>query len=68
MRLLSWNDLREKKGVHLSRSQINRLIKAGRWPRPIHPGGPGGRPAFIESEIDEHIPQLIAERDDRKAA
>lgn len=59
MKLLSFEDLFEK-GIRKSRAQINRDIKAGRFPRPVRLGK---SPAWPETEIDEYIRSLIAARD-----
>lgn len=60
MRLLSPQDL-ESKGIDFSRSQLNELISIGKFPRPVKIGL--RRNAWVESEIDAWIQQLIAERD-----
>jgi prophage regulatory protein len=65
VKLLSPDDLRSKKGVCLSRSQRNRLIKAGRFPRPVRIGG--RNVAWVEAEVDAWSASLIAERDTAKS-
>lgn len=60
MRLLDYEDLRQR-GIKYSRPQIWRLIKAGRFPKPIKLGA--NRNAWVESEIDALIEARIAERD-----
>jgi prophage regulatory protein len=62
MHLLGYNELKAKKGINYSRTHIWRLIKAGRFPRPIKMGG-GARNSWVEEEIDAFIAALIAERD-----
>ena len=64
VRLLSWEDLREK-GLTDSKATLYRKIKAGRFPRPCYPGK---SPAWPEHEIDAHILSLIAKRDAGGAA
>jgi prophage regulatory protein len=60
MRLLSSKDLRAK-GIEISRAQLYRLMKRGRFPRPIKVST--NRNFWIESEIDGFIQQRIEERD-----
>jgi predicted DNA-binding transcriptional regulator AlpA len=52
-------------GVHKSRSQINRDIKAKRFPRPIYIGR---TPAWLKTEIEEWKAGLVAARDAQVAA
>ena len=60
MRLLSYSDLRAK-GVHLSRSQLHRLIKAGKFPAPIKLSETeNGRNSWVESQVDAHLMALAA--------
>lgn len=49
------------RGINYSKSQRNRLIKAGRFPAPVKPGG--GRALWVEREIDAYIQALINQRD-----
>jgi predicted DNA-binding transcriptional regulator AlpA len=64
VRLLSYRDLREIKGLKFSRQWIDKLIKAGRFPRPIHPGGGDrGYLGWLEHEVDAHIAACAAARD-----
>jgi prophage regulatory protein len=51
----------------LSRSTIWKRINAGAFPRPIKLGDDGIRTAFLESEIDQWIDDLIASRDEAAA-
>jgi prophage regulatory protein len=60
MRLLDYEALKSK-GVNFSRVHIWRLIKEGRFPKPIKLGG-GSRNAWVESEIDDFIAAKMAER------
>ena len=65
MRLLSFDDL-PSKGVPYSRPHLYRLIKMGKFPRPVKLGE--NRVAFVEAEIDSYIESKIAERDHEVAA
>jgi len=58
-RFIRFEDL-EAKGIPLSRSQIMRKVKDGRFPKPVKFGKE--RVAWIESELDEWINQRIADR------
>jgi prophage regulatory protein len=60
MRLLDADDLKLK-GLKYSAAHRWRLIKAGKFPKPIKIGQ--GRNAWVEDEIDQHIADRIAERD-----
>lgn len=64
MRLISPAGLREK-GIVFSKSQLYRLMKAGRFPKTIQVGLK--RVAWVEAEIDEWIKERVADRD-RSAA
>lgn len=63
MRLLAWKDVRLK--VVYSRQHWDRLIAAGRAPRPIRLGE--HRVAWLESEIDAWIEERIARRDQQSS-
>ena len=60
MRLLDYAGLKAK-GIPFSKPHLWRLVKAGRFPKPVKVGV--GRNAWPEDEIDAHISGLIAERD-----
>lgn len=64
-RLLSYDQLREK-GIRYSKTQIFRLIKAGKFPRPL--AGAGRTNSWVESEIDAFIDNLMKARDSVTAA
>ena len=49
-------------GIRFSRQHLYRLIKAGKFPRPIKLGS-GGRNAWLASELDSWIAARIGERD-----
>jgi prophage regulatory protein len=61
MKLLGIDKLRTVKGIAYSRAHIYRLIKAGKFIKPVHLGV--GRIAFVEKEIDNWIRERVAERD-----
>ncbi len=56
--LIIYADLAPKKGITLSKCQIWRLEKAGKFPKHINVSA--ARIAWIESEIDEYIASRIA--------
>lgn len=60
MKLLDYEGLRAK-GITYSRTQLYRLIKAGKFPKPLSGFGKGH--AWPETEIDDLIASRIAERD-----
>jgi prophage regulatory protein len=59
-RLLDRNDLRAR-GIKYSRPHLDRLMKAGKFPRHIKLGE--NRNAWLAHEIDAWIDSRIAERD-----
>jgi predicted DNA-binding transcriptional regulator AlpA len=65
-RLLAFRDLRELKGIRFTRQWIDRLVKLGRFPKPIRPGG-GQHKAWLEREIDAHIEACAAAREHEAA-
>jgi prophage regulatory protein len=60
-KLLSFDDLKNKKGIAFSRAHIYRLINKRKFPMAVRIGE--ARVAFLESEIDAWIDERIAERD-----
>jgi predicted DNA-binding transcriptional regulator AlpA len=60
MQLLDHAGLTAKGVVPTSREQRWRLVKAGRFPKPIKIGK---RSVWVEAEIDKWIAERIAERD-----
>ena len=62
MKLLSIDELKSVKGVVYSKPHLWRLIRAGKFPRPIRLGQ--NRIAFPESEIDDWVRSKISERDE----
>jgi len=65
MKLLNDDDLTERGVEPRSKAQRWRLIKAGKFPRPIKIGT---RNLWPEDEIDAFIKARIAERDNAEAA
>jgi prophage regulatory protein len=60
-KILSYEDLKAR-GIKFSRQWIVHLMKEGKFPRTVMLGQ-GHSVGFIESEVDEWIEKLIAERD-----
>lgn len=58
-RLLPYESLRDK-GVPLSKVQLWRLEKQGKFPQRVYPSA--GRVAWVESEIDAYLAERIAAR------
>ena len=65
MKLLDHDGLKSR-GIGYSKPQLWRLVKAGKFPKPIKIGA--ARNAWVESEIDAWIKTKIAERDGAVAA
>lgn len=61
MKLLGIDELRPAKGILYSKPHLWRLIRAGKFPRPIRLGE--NRIAFPEHEIDAWLEAKVAERD-----
>ena len=66
MKLIAPEDLESKKGINYSKVHLHRLVKAGKFPKPVKIGFERGRIAYVESEIDDWIAARIAERDGRQ--
>lgn len=64
MRVLSYADLKSK-GIPFSKVWLGKLIKDGKFPRPLRLGE--NRVAFVESEIDAWLKARAAERDQSHA-
>jgi prophage regulatory protein len=60
MRLLTFNELKQQKGIPYCRDHLRRKVKAGEFPKPIQVGP--GRVAWIEEEVDARLEELAAER------
>jgi prophage regulatory protein len=65
MKLLGFNDLKEKKGINWSRVHVSRQEKAGKFPKHVNlaPQSIG----WIEEEIDAWIEARAAERSEKPA-
>jgi predicted DNA-binding transcriptional regulator AlpA len=67
MKFLFDADLRER-GIKFSRQHRDRLIKAGKFPKPVKPGNdPNGINAWIDTEIDAYQQHCVADRDAKDA-
>lgn len=64
MRVLSYPDLRDRKGVVWSRAHVYRMIKAGKFPRPLKLGV--GTTAWLEEDIDRWLARRVTERDNAR--
>lgn len=69
MKCLSYDDLRSK-GIPYSKMQLWRLVKGGKFPRPLKLTDAANSPnVWPECEIDKHMADRIAARDaERKSA
>ena len=61
MRILSFPELREKKGIVWSRVHVDRMIEAGKFPRKVRIGE--ATVGWIEEEVDQYLKACAAERD-----
>lgn len=60
MRLLTFDELRERKGHPYCRDHTRRLVKDGKFPKPITIGT--RRIAWVEEEVNSHYEGLVAKR------
>jgi prophage regulatory protein len=60
-RVLSYPELRDRKGIAWSRAHVYRMVNAGQFPRPIKLGE--ATTAWLEEEVDSWLGQRVAERD-----
>jgi predicted DNA-binding transcriptional regulator AlpA len=61
--LLSFPELKSRKGINYSRQHIARLVRAKRFPQPVKlSGSPTGANSWFDDEIDEHLERRAAER------
>jgi prophage regulatory protein len=65
MKLLDYQSLRAK-GFPYSRTHLWRLVKVGKFPKPVKLGD-GARNAWVEEEIDALIAERMAARDSQAA-
>jgi prophage regulatory protein len=63
MKMLSIGELKSEKGISYSKPHLYRLIKAGKFPRPVPLGE--NRIGFVEAEIEGWLQAKVAERDGR---
>jgi prophage regulatory protein len=59
MKLLDFDALADK-GIKFSDTHIWRLVRAGRFPKPVKIGL---RNHWVEAEVDQYIADKLAERD-----
>ena len=60
-RVLSYPDLRDRKGIAWSRAHVYRMVNAGKFPRPIKLGE--ATTAWLEEEVDGCLAERAADRD-----
>jgi prophage regulatory protein len=65
MRLLTFTELKQQKGIPYCRDHLRRKVNAGEFPKPIDFGP--GRIAWIEEEVDAYLEGLTAKRDQQSA-
>jgi prophage regulatory protein len=53
MKLISFEELSNSKGIRYSRVHLMRLVKAGAFPKPVEVGA--ARVAWVETEVDDWI-------------
>jgi predicted DNA-binding transcriptional regulator AlpA len=68
-RLLSFPELKERKGIKFSRVWITRLVAEGKFPKPVVPGmgGEFARKSWFEDEVDDWLNGLAETRDKETA-
>jgi prophage regulatory protein len=59
-RLLRYRELKLEKGIPFSRMHIDRLEKAGKFPRRVRLGL--NTVGWFDDELDEHVEKAAAER------
>jgi prophage regulatory protein len=59
-RLLSYRDLKATRGIIFTRSSLARLEATGKFPKRVNVGE--HHIAWVESEIDDFLEKIIAER------
>ena len=69
MRIIQYKDLESAKGIPYSRAHVDRLEKAGKFPKRVKLSeGRYAAAGWLESEIDAWIAERVAERDKAAAA
>lgn len=64
-RVLSFTDLKDRKGIGWSRTHVYRMVNAGKFPKPVKLAE--GTAAWVENEVDRWLDERIAERDGKAA-
>jgi hypothetical protein len=62
MRLIHISRLKDEKGVPYHPQHVRKLVREGKFPRPVHIGR---LTAFDEAEIDAYLEDLKAVRDSK---
>jgi prophage regulatory protein len=63
MKMLPLRDLRDR-GIPFTRQHIHRLVRLGKFPKPIKLGtGTNGRNVWSSDEVDTFLKNCIAKRD-----
>jgi prophage regulatory protein len=65
MKLIPYNDLKEKKGIKYSRVHVSRLEKADKFPKHVNLGPQSI--GWLEAEVDAWIEARAAERSEKPA-
>ncbi len=66
MKLITFSELKQTKGIPYTRVHLSRLVQHGKFPQPIKLSE--NRIAWDEEEIDAHLASLAARRTIAKAA
>lgn len=64
MKLLSYHQITQAKGVNYCRTHLARLAKSGKFPQPVVLST--GRVLWVESEVDTWIAEHVAARNARE--
>jgi predicted DNA-binding transcriptional regulator AlpA len=65
MRLLTFTDLKQQKGIPYCRDHLRRKVNAGEFPKPVSIGPashPRRRVAWVEEEVDAYLEEIAAQR------
>lgn len=66
MRMLSFTDLKPLKGISFSPDHVLRMVKEGKFPKPVKLGASDKRQTrnfWVEEEIDKWLAERVKERD-----
>lgn len=66
MKVLSYPDLKELKGIRFSRQWLAKLVAEGKFPAPVKLGAATN--GYLESEIDGWLKARAAEREGRPSS